>query len=161
MMAQTLDSEVRVPTSPTLRSMIWIRRTIGLALLASVSSVHELSAGDQDADKRPSVSLRAAPTVSFAPARVRLTAEVRGGPDDFEELYCPTVEWEWGDGTTSSSAADCSPYEAGRSQIRRRYSVEHIFRQPGSFRVQIRLKKGTRVTGYANTAIQVRAGLPG
>jgi hypothetical protein len=138
------------------------RRTLSLAVfsLAALSPADVLSARDQDTNKRPSLSLRAAPAVAFAPARILLTAEVRGGPDDFEDLYCPSVEWEWGDGTSSSASADCEPYSAGRSQIRRRYTVEHIYRYPGSFRVQLRLKKGARITGFANTAIQVRPGLP-
>jgi len=136
-------------------------RTAAVALLVTLAPLNTLSARTQDASKRPSLSLRAAPSIAFAPARIVLTAEVKGGPDDFEDFYCPSIEWEWGDGTASSSAADCAPYEAGRSQIRRRYTVEHVFRQPGSFRVQLRLKKGSRVAGLANTAIQVRAGLPG
>lgn len=111
-------------------------------------------------DKRPSVSLKAAPTVAFAPARIRLTAELKGGPDDFEELYCPSIEWDWGDGTTSGASTDCKPYEAGKTLIQRRYSVEHVYRQPGAYRIQIRLKKGSRVNASAQAAIQVRAGLP-
>lgn len=138
-------------------------RTLGLVVLVTVLSVTmspttALVARGQD-NKRPSLSLRAAPAVAFAPARILLTAEVRGGPDDFEDLYCPSIEWEWGDGTSSTASADCAPYAAGRSQIRRRYTVEHIYRHAGSFRVQLRLKKGTRITGFANTAVQVRPGL--
>ena len=111
-------------------------------------------------DKKPSVSLRATPSVAFAPARVRLTAEIKGGSDDFEDLYCPAVEWDWGDGTQSGSSADCAPYEAGKSEIRRRYTIEHVFRQPGAYRVQFRLKKGSRVNGSAQAVVQVRPGLP-
>jgi hypothetical protein len=143
--------------------LTWTFPALGLVmlvtlLLATPSSTDGVFALGQD-NKRPSLSLRAAPAVAFAPARIRMTAEVRGGPNDFEDLYCPSVEWEWGDGTSSSASADCAPYAAGQSQIRRRYTVEHIYRQPGSFRVQVRLKKGARVTGFANTAIQVRPGL--
>lgn len=134
---------------------------LGLALSAILLvGTGAVRAASDDPDKKPSVSLRASPTVAFAPARIRLTAELRGGPDDFEELYCPAIEWDWGDGTTSSSAADCAPYEAGKSEIRRRYSVEHIYRQPGAFRVQFRLKKGTRINGFASATVQVRPGLP-
>lgn len=143
--------------------LTWTFRTLGRVtlvplLLVTASHTDLLLARGQD-NKRASLSLRAAPAVAFAPARIRITAEVRGGPDDFEDLYCPSVEWEWGDGTSSSASADCAPYAAGQSQIRRRYTVEHIYRQAGSFRVQFRLKKGTRITGFANTAIQVRPGL--
>lgn len=141
-------------------SSTWTYRALAVALLVGSAPVGAHGERAQDA-KRPSLSLRAAPAVSFAPSRVVLTAELRGGPDDFEDLYCPSIEWEWGDGTSSSSEADCAPYEAGRSQIRRRYTVEHIYRQPGTFRVQFRLKKGSRVAAGANTIIQVRPGLPG
>jgi len=154
-----------VLASLTMLQLTWTFRTLGLVTLATLGSAilspaDVLSARDQDPNKRPSLSLRAAPAVAFAPARIKLTAEVRGGPDDFEDLYCPSIEWEWGDGTSSSASADCAPYAAGRSQIRRRYTVEHVYRSPGSFRVQLRLKKGARITGFANTAIQVRPGLP-
>ena len=75
--------------------------------------------------------------VGIAPARVVFTAELVGGADDFEEYYCPTIEWEWGDGTTSESNVDCAPYEAGKSAIRRRYTSRarlHGVRAPTRFR---------------------------
>ena len=49
--------------------------------------------------KRPKITLKAQPLIAMAPARVVLTAELVGGANDFEEFYCPTVEWDWGDGT--------------------------------------------------------------
>lgn len=156
MVRETLQS---VSDSLTMLQLTWTCRAFAIVLLATLAPMEALGGRFQDSSKRPSLSLRAAPAVAFAPARIILTAEVRGGANDFEDLYCPSIEWEWGDGTSSSSSADCEPYAAGRSQIRRRYTVEHIYRQPGSFRVQLRLKKGTRVTGFANTAVQVRAGL--
>src|SRR5688572_11530037 len=109
--------------------------------------------------KKPSLSLKATPAVSFAPARVVVVAEVKGGANDFEDFYCPTVEWEWGDFTTSTAEADCEPYSAGKSEIRRRYTVEHRFKNPGGFKIILRLKKGTKVIASANTQVQVRAGL--
>ena len=97
--------------------------------------------------------------MSFAPARVVVVAEVKGGANDFEEFYCPTVEWEWGDLTTSTAEADCEPYEAGKSEIKRRYTVEHRYKNPGGFRIVLRLKKGNKIIATANTLVQVRAGL--
>jgi hypothetical protein len=119
---------------------------------------HALLAREQG-NKKPSLSLKATPAVSFAPARVVLVAEVKGGSDDFEEFYCPTVEWEWGDLTTSTVEADCDPYSPGKSSIKRRYTVEHRFKNPGGFKVILRLKKGNKVVASANTQVQVRAGL--
>ena len=109
--------------------------------------------------KKPSLSLKATPTVSFAPARIVVVAEVKGGPDDLEEFYCPTVEWEWGDFTSSTVEADCDPYEPGKSAIKRRYTVEHRFKNPGAFKIILRLKKGNKIVASANSQIQVRAGL--
>ena len=113
----------------------------------------------QGGNKKPSLSLKATPSVSFAPARIVVVAELKGGADDHEEFYCPTVEWEWGDGTVSTAEADCNPYEAGKSQIKRRYTVEHQFRNAGGFKISLRLKKGNKVAAMANAVVQVRAGL--
>jgi hypothetical protein len=118
-----------------------------------------LQAREQGGNKKPSLSLKATPAVSFAPARVVVVAEVKGGSNDFEEFYCPTVEWEWGDFTTSTAEADCEPYEPGKSEIKRRYTVEHRYKNPGGFKIILRLKKGTKVIATANTLVQVRAGL--
>ncbi|MDP2317946.1 MAG: hypothetical protein Q8O42_01215 [Acidobacteriota bacterium] len=129
-----------------------------LAVSAFLVIPHVLQARAQG-NKKPSLSLKATPAVSFAPARVVVVAEVKGGADDNEEFYCPTVEWEWGDLTTSTVEADCEPYEAGKSQIKRRYTVEHRYRNPGSFRIRLLLKKGTKVIGSSNALVQVRPGL--
>ena len=118
-----------------------------------------LLAREQGGNKKPSLTLKATPSVSFAPSRVVVVAEVKGGSNDFEDFYCPTVEWEWGDLTTSTAEADCDPYSAGKSEIRRRYTVEHRFKNAGAFKIIVRLKKGDKVIASANTLIQVRAGL--
>ena len=126
-----------------------------LILISSIA----LLAREQGGNKKPSLSLKATPAVSFAPSRVILVAEVKGGADDFEDFYCPTVEWEWGDFTTSTAETDCEPYSAGKSEIKRRYTVEHRYKNPGGFKIVLRLKKGTKVIASANTQVQVRAGL--
>ena len=104
-----------------------------------------LLAREQGGNKKPSLSLKATPAVSFAPARVVVVAEVKGGPEDFEEFYCPTVEWEWGDLTSSTAEADCEPYAPGKSAIKRRYTVEHRYKNPGAFKIVLRLKKGNKI----------------
>jgi hypothetical protein len=118
-----------------------------------------LQASAQGGNKKPSLSLKATPAVSFAPARVVVVAEVKGGANDFEEFYCPSVEWEWGDLTTSTAETDCEPYAAGKSEIKRRYTVEHRYKNPGGFRIVLRLKRGNKIIATANTLVQVRAGL--
>ena len=112
-----------------------------------------------DKNKKPTLTVRATPAVAFSPARVRAVAELKGGPDDHQELYCASVEWDWGDLTQSESTTDCEPYEAGVSQITRRFSGEHLYRSQGRYRVQIRLKRNGKVVSGANTTITVRAGV--
>lgn len=129
------------------------------ALLLIPANALQARAQGGNNNKKPSLSLKATPSVSFAPARIVVVAEVKGGPDDFEEFYCPTIEWEWGDLTTSTAEADCDPYVAGKSEIRRRYTVEHHYKNPGAFKIMLRLKKGQKVVAAANVQVQVRPGL--
>ena len=110
-------------------------------------------------DKKPSLALRATPPVGFSPLRVRLVVDARGGSDDYADFYCPTIEWDWGDGTSSENSSDCDPYEAGKSTIQRRWSAEHIYRQSGSFKVMFRLKQKNRAIAASTANIQVRAGM--
>ncbi|HET9360423.1 MAG TPA: hypothetical protein VFO58_11775 [Vicinamibacterales bacterium] len=129
-------------------------------VLGAVLCTDAASMAQSDSEARkPSLSLRVTPSLGFTPLKARFAVDVRGGDDDFEDFYCPTIEWSWGDGTVSSNSEDCDPYEAGKSLIRRRFSAEHVYRQPGTFRVSFRLKQQkTRVVGTANTILQVRAG---
>ena len=113
----------------------------------------------KDGDRRPKLLLKANPIVGTAPARIVLTAELVGGADDFEEYYCASTQWQWGDDTSSESNADCPPYEAGKSQIKRRFTVEHIFRRPGNFRVFIHLKQRSKQVASAQTNLQIRPGV--
>jgi hypothetical protein len=112
---------------------------------------------EPESDGRPKITLRAQPSAGLTPARIVLTAELLGGADDFEEYYCPSVEWDWDDDTVSQSSSDCEPYEPGRSSIRRRYTVEHVFRRAGTFRVSLRLKQRDKVVGSAVVNVVVRA----
>jgi hypothetical protein len=140
-----------------------MRRTIAslLAVSASVAftggpwpRVAEAS----DKNRRPGITLRASPSVAFSPARIHLTAELKGGPDDYANYYCPTVEWDWGDGTLSESRTDCDPYEAGKSEIKRRYMAQHTFRYGGNYRVTFRLKQDSKTVAASQTTVQVRPG---
>ena len=79
--------------------------------------------------------------MAFSPARVVVTADIKGGANDYEEFYCPSVEWDWGDGTISNQTADCEPYEAGKSEINRHFTADQVFNLSGDFRVEFRLKK--------------------
>ncbi len=112
----------------------------------------------RDADRRPKLSLRAQPTIGTSPARVVVTAELVGGADDYEEYYCASVEWRWGDDTASESNTDCPPYEAGKSSIKRRFVVEHVFRRAGTYRIMLHLKQRSRQVATGMTNVQIRPG---
>ena len=109
--------------------------------------------------KKPSITVRASPATGFSPLKVLVSAEIKGGSDDFADFYCPTVEWVWGDDTRAESTADCDPYEAGKSEIKRRYSVSRIFPTSGSYKIEFRLKQKDKVVGAGSTTIQVRPGV--
>jgi len=128
-----------------------------LLTVATTAAPQKDNAKDNDS-RRPKITLKAQPTISMAPSRVVLTAELVGGANDYEEFYCPTVEWDWGDGTQSESTMDCEPYQEGKSEIKRRYTVQHIFRT-GAFKVMFRLKRRDKAIAAATVSIQVRPGL--
>jgi hypothetical protein len=137
------------------------RRSLPLAvvLVACMAALLVPAAMRAEEDKKPSLSLKANPPVGFSPLKVRLVVDVRGGPNDYEEFYCAGTTWAWGDGTESASGQDCEPYEAGKSEIKRRHSVEHIFRQAGNYRISFRLTQRDKVIAATSTSIQVRAGV--
>lgn len=141
--------------------MIPLRRPRRVA--GAVLGLAVLAAGVADAQrndsKKPSLSLKASPSAGFVPLRTRMTVDVRGGADDAEDFYCPDVEWEWGDGSKSQRSQDCEPYQAGRSRIERRYTMEHKFDDSGSFNVRFRLKQGSRVVANASVTVLAREGL--
>ena len=109
--------------------------------------------------KRPSLSVKASPTMAFSPAHIVITADLRGGADDDEQFYCPEVEWDWGDGTMSDNSADCDPYQPGKSEIKRHFVVDRTFPHAGEFHVQLRLKKENKIIASAATLIRVRPGI--
>ena len=96
--------------------------------------------------------------MGFSPLRVRVTAELRGGADDAVDFYCPDIEWDWGDDLKSESSEDCDPYKPGVS-IRRRFTGEHTFRDPGAFTIRVRMRQGDRLVASASTNVQVRQGV--
>ena len=131
---------------------------VGLAVLAAASSVAAQKTDGSDDARRPKLTLKAQPLIAMSPARVVLTAELVGGANDYEDYYCPAIEWDWGDGTQSESSTDCEPYEPGKSEIKRRFTKEHVFRA-GAFRVGFRLKRRDKSVAFATVSIQVRPGL--
>ena len=129
-----------------------------LAMPLTVAAQQKDDKDSKDQDKRPKITLKAQPAISMSPSRVVLSAELLGGADDFEEYYCPTVEWQWGDGTASEATNDCEPYQPGKSEIKRHFTVEHVFRA-GNYRILFQLKRRNKSVAAATANIQVRPGL--
>lgn len=146
-----------------------MRRRPYLALLLALAGVSTLYAlapdkgKDEDKKdvKRPTLSLKATPAVSFSPTTIHAVGELRGGRDDDEELYCASTAWDWGDGSKSEASDDCAPYEAGKTTIQRRFSAEHVYHYPGSYRIMLSLKRKQKTLIAQSANVQVREGLRG
>ena len=125
-------------------------------LLVVMAAMVMLAAGRQTETEEPELRLRATSRVGFPPAEVLFIAELRGGSDDHEPLYCASVEWDWDDGTESERIPDCDPYEPGVSEMRRRFSRRHTFQEGGTYEVRLNLKKRDEVILSARTSIVIR-----
>jgi hypothetical protein len=134
---------------------------MALGGLVAAASAGGGSPRPSDEKDKPKLTLKASPSVAFAPARIYLVAELKGGADDYERYYCAGIEWDWGDGTKSESSYDCDPYESGKSEIKRRFAVEHRYRVAGDYRIQFRLKQKDDSVAAVNTTVRVRPGLGG
>ncbi len=122
-----------------------------LALIPLVTLALAVPATARDDGRRPFLDLRAAPRISFSPSVVLMTAELKGG-DDLDEYYCPTVEWEWDDGSRSTREGDCPPFEQTH-QIERRFTAEHAYPLAGEYNVKVTLSRAGRV--FASRALRV------
>jgi len=54
---------------------------------------------------------------------------------------------------------DCEPYEAGKSQIKRRFTADHTYRTAGDYRIQFRLKRKDKPIAAATTSVKIKPGL--
>lgn len=132
---------------------------------ALVSIAVSPSSENDDKNRKPTVSIKVNPAIGFAPMRVVMTADIKGGADDYAEFYCATVEWDVvaldgkGDGNKSEQRLECDPYEPGKSEIKRRYIREQVFRFPGEYTVRFNLKQKDKVVGGGRTSLRVRGGL--
>ena len=145
---------------PSILRRIVTAGVAGLVVAASgpVAAQRDNNDNKDESNLRPKFSVRAQPNVGVSPARIVLTAELTGGANDYQEFYCPTVLWEWGDGTESESTIDCEPYEAGKSEIRRRFIQQHVFRTAGSNKVWVRLKRNDKLLASATVNVHIQPG---
>jgi len=134
---------------------------LGALALAPLGAQRDDDKDDKKDKGRPrvSLSLKANPPISFSPARIVVSAELKGPVGDDGELYCPRLEWDWGDGTRSEANVDCEPFEPGKSTIQRRWTATHTYDTAGNYRVQLRLRRGDRFVLGGNTTVQVRPGV--
>jgi hypothetical protein len=135
------------------------RSSLCLAISALALLSGGVSVAAKDAKpKKARLNLRATPRVALAPASVLVVAEIAGGVDDDESLYCPEIEWDWDDGGRSVAESDCPPFEAG-TKLERRFSSRHEFRRPGVYNVRVQLSRGDRPVLSATINVTVRPGL--
>jgi len=132
------------------------------ALLAFLSCAVVLGAlvpgaSADDKGKKPDLNIRATPRFTFSPANILFTAELKGG-DDVEELYCPEIEWEWGDGGKSVQESDCDPWKPG-TKIERRFTNRHEYPYAGTYRIRITLSHSGKKIVAQTIEVTVRAGL--
>ncbi len=144
-------------TRPTIVLIAVIVSSLGLIGLRGEPSQADDSKDDKD--QKPDLSIRVRPRAGFSPVRVTVRGQLQGGADDYEEYYCAGVEWDWGDGTVSEFSYDCDPYEAGVSEIQRRFSSSHTYRGRGEFDVRLRLMRKKKPLVSASTSVNVRASI--
>jgi len=105
--------------------------------------------------KKPRLDLRATPRMATtSPSQVLVVAQLVGG-DEVEDFYCPGLEWNWGDGTRSAYESDCPPFEPG-TELVRRFSATHAYREPGDYQVRITLRRADRSVAAASASVSVR-----
>jgi hypothetical protein len=136
----------------------FVRRALP-ATICALALTASLHAAGPDKKSKPSIIVKVTPLVGFSPARMVVTADLKGGADDAEEFYCPTIEWDWGDDTKSEMNDDCEPYEAGKSEIKRHFSTDHVYNTSGEYRVEFRIKQKNKVIARGSTDVKVRPGV--
>ncbi len=154
-------------------SRVALRFCLPLLIAAATASLAMMSAPAAQKGK-PSISIKASPNTGFAPLRTVVTVELKGGANDFEDFYCPTVEWditvsEMAPGMDtdkrmmdsravekSEQKLDCDPYEPGKSEIKRRFVREQVFKNGGEYNIRFNLKQKDKVVGGGRTTVRVR-----
>ena len=138
-----------------MRLGILSQRGVLIAVAIGLTGGLIAASGQQPGKGHPKLNLRTNPGMANAPAKILAIAELVGGADDDADYYCPSVEWTWGDDTTSSQKGDCDPYVPGKSTIERRISSEHRYDQPGNYTIIIRFSQGKTVVGSARATLRV------
>jgi hypothetical protein len=104
--------------------------------------------------KKPRLDLRVMPRQGPPTTEFLFVAELKGGPDS-EDFYCPTLEWDFGGGDTSSHEPECPPFLQGVTAIERRFSVSRMITVEGERKARVVLRKGEKVLGQASAVYRV------
>ena len=141
-----------------IRTALAVLLALGLASAGRADKKSDEAKKDEGKKgKRPALELRALPRFAFSPANIHFTAELSGG-DDVEELYCPDVEWEWGDGGKSQQESDCAPFEPG-TKIDRHFTAEHVYQLSGRYLVKVTMRRAGKTMAAQTLQMTVRPGL--
>jgi hypothetical protein len=131
------------------------RSAVGTLLVVAIATT--ASASNAKA-KKPKLTIRTTPQMAFAPANVLFSAQLADA-ESHEELYCPGVQWEWGDGETSFHENDCPPF--GPSvEFENHFSGRHAYRSGGVYEVRVSLVRAGRTVAATQASLTVysRAG---
>ena len=85
-----------------------------------------------------SLRVRVEPGAGVAPLHVQLHGELLGGPAFSEEVYCSG--WDWYLGGQSRGVRPTCSEPAGGAVVRRIFLQEHVFSEPGEYRVALSLQ---------------------
>lgn len=102
-----------------------------------------------------SADLRHRPMVAFAPVNVVFILHLSG---DREQMYCPGLEWDFGDGSKSGQESDCEPYSP-EVEVQTRHTAQHAYGGGGEYNVKVRGSKAGKTLFVAGTVVTVHSGI--
>lgn len=92
-------------------------------------------------EPKPRVEFRALPQFGFSPLKVHALVIIENGG---EHLYCPEVEWNWGDGSRSFENSDCAPYEkSDDTEGPISFGRDHVY-GAGEYTLTVTLSRGAK-----------------
>ncbi len=98
-----------------------------------VSMATGVSTGDDDQDVSGPLELllRAYP-IAGRPLVMQFVAEIAGGPDNNQDLYCIGTEWDFGNGVGVAMMPGCLPWSPD-VEINRLFEIDHTYESPGTY----------------------------
>lgn len=92
-------------------------------------------------EPKPRIEFRALPQFGFSPLKVHALVIIENGG---QELYCPEVEWNWGDSSRSFETSDCAPYEKSEeTEGPVSFGRDHVY-GPGEYVLTVTLSRGAK-----------------